>query len=529
MTQKEASQPNDDYELLCNWHTARLRMLSNRAFTPAALIDADREALELLVQQSLREQADDRGVAQSDIAAVLTRDGKLTTSGLSRTATALSRRPLLSLVVPAACLAIVLGMAMFDLVSPLVAAGVTTSLVVLLALLLYEQNAFLSTIVTHSRRLAERLGIAPLSPGILASHPLQQVNASFDTFEAAVTEGRVRERAITENSTDIICALTADFDIAAINPAVQALWGYSGDKLLGQSLLPFFLDSQSVLKLFERFRSNRQGGIVEVRVKRADGTIGDALCVVQWSEAAQRYFCVAKDTTSQKEVERLRRQLVDMVSHDLRTPLTSVVASLSLIGSEALGPLSESALKEVQTAESSVTQLICLINDLLDIEKWEAGKVSLDCGQIALMPVFERAHDMIGRHAAQHSIDIEIEQTELEVYADADRLVQVLVNLISNAIKFSPKQSVVKVTAKAIDQFTEIRVIDKGRGIPVAHLSSVFERFHQVESSDGQIERGMGLGLAICKRIVDSLGGTIGVESTEGEGSQFWLRIPAAK
>lgn len=228
-----------------------------------------------------------------------------------------------------------------------------------------------------------------------------------------------------------------------------------------------------------------------------------------------------------KEAARRKQELVAMVSHDLRTPLTSVQASLTLLGAGALGALTEKAQKEVNVAENNTTRLINLINDLLDIEKMEAGKLKMAPQMTPLMPILERSYEGVDAFAGQHDITVEMPNTPLMVFADADRIVQVLVNLLSNAIKFSPADTFVTVTVDQQESWVAVRVIDRGRGIPPSHITSVFQRFQQVEAADGNRARGTGLGLAICKAIIEGHGGTIGVESQEGHGSEFWFRLPA--
>jgi signal transduction histidine kinase len=125
----------------------------------------------------------------------------------------------------------------------------------------------------------------------------------------------------------------------------------------------------------------------------------------------------------------------------------------------------------------------------------------------------------------QYGITVEVPQVSAMIYADADRIVQVVVNLLSNAVKFSPPGGVVTIEVEPRDGCVEFRVTDRGRGVPEADRRAIFERFRQVETSDAREKGGTGLGLAICKSIVDQHGGTIGVESEEGSGSTFWFRV----
>jgi len=224
--------------------------------------------------------------------------------------------------------------------------------------------------------------------------------------------------------------------------------------------------------------------------------------------------------------ERYKQELLAIVSHDLRTPLTSINASLTLLGRETMGPMPEGALKLVAVADRSVTRLINLINDLLDFEKLEAGKLELDRKNVLVEELFERVAEMLKELADKSSISIEFAPTELTITADGERLIQVLTNLVSNAIKFSPKQSTITMAAEKSQDWVEFKVSDQGRGIPASQIAMIFERFHQVDRDDAKIGHGSGLGLSICKKFVEAHGGTIGVTSEEGKGSTFWFRIP---
>lgn len=228
------------------------------------------------------------------------------------------------------------------------------------------------------------------------------------------------------------------------------------------------------------------------------------------------------------ETAQRKQELVAMVSHDLRTPLTSVRAALTLLGAGALGAQTDKALSQIGKAESSVGRLIDLINDLLDIEKMEAGKIDLDIVPASLTVNIDRAVEAVEALASDHGIKIEIPTQDYQVLVDRDRLVQVMVNLLSNAIKFSPDNTTIVIATNPVDGFIETRVIDQGRGIPKTHLESVFQRFQQVEKSDAAPTKGTGLGLPICKMIIEAHGGTINVESEPGKGSVFWFRLPKA-
>ncbi len=231
------------------------------------------------------------------------------------------------------------------------------------------------------------------------------------------------------------------------------------------------------------------------------------------------------------EAARRKQELVSMVSHDLRTPLTSVQASLTLLSEGVLGSLPVRAHKEVTNAENNTTRLINLINDLLDIEKMEAGQLAIDCHRTPVLPIFERSFESVKAFAEKQNVNIKIVDTDLQIYADGDRIIQVIVNLISNAIKFSPAESTVTLEAVPAEGNTvELRVVDQGRGIPESFMKSMFQRFQQVDQiGDAKKKKGTGLGLAICKSLVELHSGEIGVRSVEGKGSTFWFRIPVEK
>jgi len=237
---------------------------------------------------------------------------------------------------------------------------------------------------------------------------------------------------------------------------------------------------------------------------------------------------LAESKAREQELERARREFINIVSHDLRTPLTSVQVILKLIPKEIDGALTKPGTTILQTAQEETARLINLINDLLDIAKIESGKLELTLHDTDIAQVLQNSVESIRALADKKQIAIDVQPTKLSVHADSDRLIQVLVNLLSNAIKFSEPQT--KIVASILDEdtFVNISVTDQGPGVPLESQSRIFDRFEQAgsnrERTNGQ--SGTGLGLAICKMIIEGHGGTIGVDSDGKHGSTFWFRIP---
>ena len=229
-----------------------------------------------------------------------------------------------------------------------------------------------------------------------------------------------------------------------------------------------------------------------------------------------------------QEVERLKNGFLSTVSHELRTPLTSIRGSLGLLASGAVGALSDEGVEVVAIAERNAVRLVALINDILDLERLETGTIALQFARVPVESIVRRAMESVATFGQTHGITVEAPAVSSLIWADADRIVQVLVNLLSNAVKFSPPGGVVTISVGLPESWVEIRVTDHGRGVPVAHRRAIFERFRQVETSDAREKGGTGLGLAICKSIIEQHGGTIGVESEEGGGSTFWFRVATA-
>jgi signal transduction histidine kinase len=227
--------------------------------------------------------------------------------------------------------------------------------------------------------------------------------------------------------------------------------------------------------------------------------------------------------------ERRKQEFMGMISHDLRTPLSSVQTSLEFVLDGHHGPLSEELRAWIDMANQNVHTVLNLINELLEIERIEGGALNLEYGEVQVSQLIRQAVSSVRAIAEKRNIKIVEADCDAYLEADEDRLLRVLLNLLGNALKFSPTDSTIGIDCRQIDECLEFSVADQGRGIPADFVSKIFDRFQQVSPEDARQLGGSGLGLAISKAIVEAHGGTISVDSVEGKGSTFKFRIPLTR
>ncbi len=237
---------------------------------------------------------------------------------------------------------------------------------------------------------------------------------------------------------------------------------------------------------------------------------------------------ICRDVTEQRRVERLKDEVIGIVSHELRTPIGAVRGALQLLGATLPATLGARERMLLDLAGRNTDRLLALVNDLLDLERLEGGAEALALSDLALDQVFTAARDTVFVSAEQAGVVLRVEPTAARVKGDAARLTQVLVNLVANAVKFTPRGGRVTVDAVPDGTLWRVRVADEGRGIPADELERVFERFSQVERRDATEKGGSGLGLPIARAIVIQHGGRIWAESTPGSGTTFSFTVPRA-
>lgn len=351
--------------------------------------------------------------------------------------------------------------------------------------------------------------------------------------EQLLKESEERVRSIIEKIPVGLVVFTEKGIIEFVNPTLEAMFKQSSETLIGQALASLVVRSQTVSEeeFSAQLKEKALERIFEITCLKKDGQkfpVEFSMTDFETQDGHRR-LGILLDVSERQEVQRMRQAFVSMVSHELRTPLTAVSGFLALLEMGAFGELPEAVTEQAGRAEANVGRLMKLISDLLDLEKMDSGTLNVSKAKCELEKILQAVDEASRTFADSKGIKLEIEPVngkgDCELYADQDRIVQVLVNLISNAVKFSPPDGTVTVSHKLDNDMVEMRVKDQGRGVPAKYKELIFERFQQVDVSDAKQKGGTGLGLAICKTIVEMHGGTIAVDSEEGKGSTFWFRI----
>ena len=259
---------------------------------------------------------------------------------------------------------------------------------------------------------------------------------------------------------------------------------------------------------------------VRVTISRYVDSVGDTANMI----------CFLRDIRKEKEIDKMKSEFISIVSHELRTPLTSIKNAVSIILGGTAGEVTQNQERFLSMVLRNIDRLAGIINDLLDLSKLEAGKVEMRFQEVDLNEPLDVVISSLRLQAEKKSIIItkEIPVGLPKVYGDKDKIEQIFINLINNAIKFTPEKGHIHVSARLVhEDFIEVCVEDTGIGIPEEKLDKVFDRFHQISESLTRETGGTGLGLPIVKGIVEGHKGSIRVESKVGKGSGFIFTLPA--
>ena len=351
----------------------------------------------------------------------------------------------------------------------------------------------------------------------------------------SLEERDLQQRTILETIADGIITLDAKGTITSFNPAAESCFGYTEREVLGKNVS--ILIPESKQKQHQHYTDNsaefsdRMINISrDVEGQRKDKTLFpmDLNVSLMANKGESGFVATLRDITERQRIDKMKNEFISTVSHELRTPLTSIRGSLGLISGGAVGVLPEEANHMLKIAGNNTERLLLLINDILDMQKIESGQLALKFQNLPVMSFLEQALEDNSAYGEQHGVKFVIDRVldNAQVYADKDRLMQVMANLLSNAAKFSPENDTVEISVARHHGSIRVSVTDHGAGIPIDFQPKLFEKFTQSDSSDTRQKGGTGLGLSITKIIVENHGGNIDFVSKEGLGTTFYFDLP---
>jgi PAS domain S-box-containing protein len=375
-------------------------------------------------------------------------------------------------------------------------------------------------------------------------------------IEKTLDQLRHQNELILDSAGEGICGLNPEGKITFANPAAARITGYTVRELLmsdwqkiTQEVITFSASETTQKNFYSDYQSITNQQTSQIFSTLEDGLVRHVDNEVFWHRNGS-YFPVEyvstpiqnqgeiigavvifKDITERQAMEKMKDEFISVVSHELRTPLTSIHGALGLLASGLLDMQTERAKRMFEIAVTNTTRLVRLINDILDLERMQAGQITLDKKYCNLADLMVQANNEMIAMAEKSGVNLSIKPLSVHLWVAPDRIIQVLTNLLSNAIRFSSIDSCIWFDARlhySTSWEVLITVQDQGRGIPPDKLETIFGRFQQVDASDSRQKGGTGLGLAICRSIVQQHGGHIWAESQLGKGSTFFVGLPVA-
>ncbi|MGH9469603.1 MAG: PAS domain S-box protein [Terriglobia bacterium] len=391
---------------------------------------------------------------------------------------------------------------------------------------LYRANTILTPVRSEAGDLK---GFAVISRDITATLRAQQ----------ALDELRQQQALILDSAGEGICGLDRRGRCTFINLAGAKMLGWAVEELHGKYLLDALHPPAG-----SDGGCSTGGKRIQTALERGKALHGqdETFCRQNGTSFATDYMLtpirngegqtlgavlVFRDITERKTVERMKDEFISVISHELRTPLTAVRAVMGLLASGKLCQTPGECQKIVATGMANADRLVRLVNEFLDLERIESGQARMEKSRCDAARLFEELNELMRVSAEAQDVRLIFSRASGTLWADPDRILQVLINLVGNAIKFSPRGAEISIGAERKDGEIAFSVKDQGRGIPKGKTATVFERFQQVDASDSREKGGTGLGLAISRSIVAQHGGRIWVESEPGRGSTFFFALPA--
>lgn len=351
-------------------------------------------------------------------------------------------------------------------------------------------------------------------------------------LQNALRQEQERSLQLITSSVDGIVAFDAGGCCTLWNPAMEQMTGLRQEDVMGRRGVDVFavlLDAKTLQGFhpgIEKTVTTFDFHFIHPKTRQHQWIEAHYSPLNGGSETHNGGLLMVRDVTQQRELERMKREFISIISHEIRTPLSSIRGALGLVATGVLDDDPQTAKEMLGIANNNIERLVRLVNDVLALSRLESGQVELKKQWCEAATLVQQAFSSVQNLAEANQVDLRSSTGNIQVWADPDWLVQVLVNLINNAVKFSPAGTTVSVNVEPQPQQVLFRVTDQGRGIPTAKLETIFGQFQQVNMSDSRQKGGTGLGLSICRLIVQLHGGRIWAESELGRGSKFYSTLP---
>ena len=422
-------------------------------------------------------------------------------------------------------------------------AAVVVSIFISILLVLIFNRSIAGRLKIISKNAIDFANDKPIAPALKGKDEIAQLDRIFHDMAFHMNDLRRREKALTENASEIICSIDTYFEFASVNKAITTILGYLPEEVIEKPLASICTDDpqkiRSTFKEIAEKKENKENRPFLLTMKTKAGELREIMWSAVFDKEEKSYFCVAHDVTEINKTARLKRELTAMATHDLRAPLASLQLTLDLFCKNTYGELTERGKHRATQSAATIGRLVQLINSFLEIDKLESGTIELDLSEELVSDLIRRASVAVQSKAEAKALTFRMADCNLTVECDASRIVDVFQNLLDNAIKYSPEQGAVEVLAEQEKNMVRISIIDQGPGVPEEKAAVIFEKFKQGNVNAATEKQGTGLGLAICKAIVQAHGGDIGVSNVgvsnvgvrnaPSQGSVFWLTLPTSK
>ncbi len=407
----------------------------------------------------------------------------------------------------------------------LIVAFVASILIAIAMALLFVAgiNRPLVRLTFNSHRLSAHEELLPSLPG---NDEFAQLDRLIHATSTAIKQAMSTEQAMITNAADLICSLDASGVFTRVNPYAATMFGCDKEELIGKSIYDMVLE-EDLVKAEDEITSvviSQKSKVFELRMRKADSTAIDTRWSAFWSDNDDRLFCVVHDVTEEKNIERLKQDFLDMISHDLRSPLTAMLASITMMSAGVRGPIPESAQKKVKKSVQDIEQLIDFVNDLLDYQKLQAGRMPVILQATGLGALISESVGNVKSIADEKNIEISVPTGDWQANCDKPKIGQVLINFLTFAIdEATPGTRIVLEVEDETESGHTIKLKYVG-GHSADPIDDLFERVSDTPLYDGG-RPGIGVRLALCKLIVESHGGTLGAKREEFTGERFSRKV----